>query len=183
MFHSHSPNRCALFLGLVLAALTLPLVSPPEPAMAQDAAMSGVKGDIIFWIQDAENKLTELADAIPENKYAWKPAEGVRSAGDVFMHVATANFGLPSFIGAKPPEGFDFRTFEKSASAKDAVMKQMKNSFEHARMAVKNLDDADMDKPVDLFGNKSTVRGTAMLLVTHNLNLEGAPLFLVCSAL
>ena len=168
MVRTNLPTRRTLLLGLILAGLTLPSVLSPTTACAQDAAIGGVKGDIIFWIKDAQTKLTELAGAIPEDKYDWKPAEGVRTASEVFMHVATSNFGLPSFIGAAPPAGFDFRTFEKSATTKAEVMKQMSASFDHAILAVKNLADADMDKPVDLFGNKSTVRGTAMLLVTHN---------------
>ena len=158
-------RRAALALAMILLATGGMITTARAQA---DAPVPGVKGDILFWIQDAEDKLVELAGAIPEDKYSWKPSEGVRSASQVFMHVATANFGLPSFIGTKPPEGFDFRTFENSTSAKAEVIKQMQASFAHARMAVKNLKDADMDKPVDLFGNKSTVRGTAMLLVTHN---------------
>lgn len=157
-----------LLPGLIVAGLALSPALSPATSSAQDVAINGVKGDIIFWIKDAQTKLTELAGAIPEDKYGWKPAEGVRTASEVFMHVATANFGLPSFIGATPPAGFDFRTFEKSATTKAEVMKQMSASFEHAILAVKNLADADLDKPVDLFGNKSTVRGTAMLLVSHN---------------
>ena len=161
--------RRTMFASLLAAGVTTTNLLIPAAAVAEaNAPMSGIKTDIVFWIQDAENKLMELAEAIPENKYSWKPSEGVRTTSQVFMHVATTNFGLPSFIGVKPPEGFDFRTFENSVTSKADVMKQLKASFEHARMAVTSIKDADMDNPVDLFGNKSTVRGTTMLLVAHN---------------
>ena len=163
---------CPLRNRWLLPVVLLLVAGAPVAARAQAApatpAVTGVKGDILFWIDDAESKLTELADAIPADKYAWKPAEGVRSIAQVFMHVATANFGIPIFIGVKPPEGFDFRTYEASATDKAEVMKRMKSSFAHVRTAVLGIKDADMDNPVDLFGNKTTVRGTAMLFVTHN---------------
>ncbi|HEX7880405.1 MAG TPA: DinB family protein [Candidatus Eisenbacteria bacterium] len=163
--------RKALSGVLLFLLAATPMAGPAfaqEPAAKPAAAVPGVKGDMLFWIQDAESKLIELAEAIPADKYSWKPAEGVRTIAQVLMHAATANLGIPTFIGVKPPEGFDFRTYETSTTDKAEVIKRLKASFEHTRNAVLNIKDADMDNPVDLFGNKTTVRGTAMLFVTHN---------------
>jgi len=45
-----------------------------------------------------------LAEAIPAEKYSWRPAPGVRSVSEVFMHIAISeNFGLLSFTGPKMP--------------------------------------------------------------------------------
>lgn len=162
-------SRRFLSLLLTLAVGGFVTVFTPSLVRAEgDAALTGIKGDMDTWIGDAEEKMTELANAIPADKYAWKPTKEVRSVAEVFMHAAAANFGLPSFIGVKPPEGFDFSTFEGSAKTKDAVMKQMAESFAHARKVVREMKDADMDNPVDLFGHKSSVRGVGMLLVAHN---------------
>jgi len=163
--------RKALFGALLLLLAAVPVSGPvfaQAPAAKPATPVPGVKGDLLFWIDDAQSKLIELAEAIPAEKYSWKPAEGVRTIAQVFMHAATANFGIPTFIGVKPPDGFDFRTYETSTTDKAEVIKRLKASFDHTRNAVLNIKDADMDNPVDLFGNKTTVRGTAMLFVTHN---------------
>ena len=49
-------------------------------------------------------KYVSLAEAMPASAYAWRPAEGVRSVSEVFMHISAANMGLPaSFMGVAPP--------------------------------------------------------------------------------
>jgi uncharacterized damage-inducible protein DinB len=151
-------------------ALASLLVLPAVSALAQEsgtAQAAGVKGEMLFWIHDARDKLIELAGAMPEEKYGWRPAEGVRTTAEVFMHVAGANFGLPFFTGVKPPEGFDFRTFEGSATAKADVTKKLTESFAYVDQVYAAVTDADMDRPVELFGTKTTVRGTYMLILAH----------------
>ena len=135
--------------------------------VAPPAGAAGVKGEILMWIQDAEDKLMQLAEAMPESKYGWSPDKGVRTVGEVFMHVAAANYGLPSFLGVKPPAGFDFATFEGSKTKKADIMKSLKDSFAHMEGAWKAMSDADMDKPAEFFGMKTTARGAYLLLLSH----------------
>src|SRR4029077_11759248 len=46
--------------------------------------VGGVRGSFLFQIDQAQDKLLQLANAIPADKYAWKPGDGVRSVGEVF---------------------------------------------------------------------------------------------------
>ena len=149
---------------LLLVLVVAPAVAHDSPASAGGA---GVKGDMMLWIKDAEGKLIQLAEATPEAGYAWRPNKDVRSTGDVFMHVVAANYGLPSFWGVKPPEGFNFMTHEKSLTKKADITKALKDSFAHMEAALMAASDADMDKPIEFFGMKSTVRGGYMLLLSH----------------
>jgi uncharacterized damage-inducible protein DinB len=143
----------------------------PGSVLAHDAAGAsggaGVKNEIWMWIDDANEKLVVLAEAMPEDKYGWSPDKGVRTVGDVFMHVAAANYGLPGFIGVKPPEGFKFETFESSLTKKSDIVRTLKASFAHVEQALKATSDADMDKPAEFFGLKTTVRGAYLLLLSH----------------
>lgn len=151
-------------------ALAAALLSAAGSVRAQDDApvsVVGVRAEMLFWIHDARDKLIELAEVTPEEKYAWRPADGVRTTAEIYMHVAGANFGLPFFTGVTPPEGFDFRTFEGSATKKADVVARLKESFDHIDRAYAGVTDADMDRPVDLFGSKTTVRGTYMLVLAH----------------
>ena len=138
-------------------------------AFADDAmpAASGVKGEILMWIEDAQDKLTQLAEAIPENKYGWRPNKEVRTVGQVFMHVSAANYGIPSFIGVPAPKGFDFGTYEYTLTKKSDVMKSLKDSFAHMEGALKAMSDEDMNAPAEFFGMKTTKRGAFVMLLSH----------------
>jgi uncharacterized damage-inducible protein DinB len=149
-------------------ALLLVISTTVAVASAEEmAAPAGVKAEMMQWIKDAEDKLTQLAEATPEAKYSWRPAKGVRSTGEVFLHVAGANFGIPSFAGVKPPEGFNFETYEKSLTKKADIQKALKESFAHMESAFEGFTDADMERPVEMFGMKTTVRGAYMLVLSH----------------
>jgi hypothetical protein len=50
-----------------------------------------------------EDKFQRLAEAIPAEKYTWRPAPGVRSIAEVFLHVSAANFDLYKLVGTPPP--------------------------------------------------------------------------------
>jgi len=150
-------------LSMALGAAALASV-----AVADDAAMpAGVKGDMMMWVKDAEDKLTQLAEATPEAKYAWRPSKGVRSTGEVFMHVVTANYGIPAAMGVTPPAAFTGMDYEKSLTKKADIQKALKESFTHMENALANASDADMEKEIELFGMKMTERRAYMLLLAH----------------
>jgi uncharacterized damage-inducible protein DinB len=163
---STSRKLAATILPLALVVLTQ-LASPAQAQPGAAGQPGGVKGELMFWIQDAETKLGQLAEATPEAKYKWRPAKDARSTAEVFMHVAAANFGIPSMIGVKPPEGFDFQTYEKSLTKKADIDKAVKDSFAHMKKALGEATDADLNKPIELFGQKATVRAAYMMLLAH----------------
>jgi uncharacterized damage-inducible protein DinB len=157
-----SKRTVPAFLCILLSSLSL-----ASAALAQGQMPAGVKGEMLMFISDAESKLNQLAEAIPEDKYNWRPAEGVRSPGEVFMHVAGANLGLPTFWGVKAPEGFDFRTYEKSLTRKADIQKALAASFVRVKAALAAATDDDLNKPAEFFGMKTTVRGGYMLVLSH----------------
>lgn len=156
------------FLSLLslLSLMSFPAFAHEEAKAA--AAGGDMRADILQQVDDAEKKLTALAEAFPAEKYGWRPAEKVRSVGEVFMHVAGGNYFLPTFWGVTPPEGVNPREFEKSGSDKAKVLATMKASFEHARNAIKNAPAADLAKAIKLFGNDSTISQAMLIVATHN---------------
>lgn len=93
------------FLGLTLCALGLggncrSQEKPADkPASAAAAPTSGARAEFIDRLDFYEQRFTTLAQAVPPEKYTWRPGEGVRSISEVFMHVAAANFNLPKLVG------------------------------------------------------------------------------------
>jgi uncharacterized damage-inducible protein DinB len=114
-----------------------------------------------------EDKLLRLAEAIPAEKYTWRPAPDVRSVAEVFLHVSAANFNLYKLVGTAPPPGIDIKGLEKSTTDKTKVIGTLKDSFAHARKAITSMSDTDLDKSLDWFGGKNTQRGILLFITRH----------------
>jgi uncharacterized damage-inducible protein DinB len=141
------------------------LVFAASTAVAQ-APIKGFRGEFLAQQDGVEKELLGLADATPADKFAWRPAEGVRSISEVYMHLVGANYLLPSFAGAKVPDGIS-PGMEKTVTEKAAVIAELRKSFAHLRAAVEATSDADLDKPVKFFGRESTVRGLFLTAANH----------------
>jgi uncharacterized damage-inducible protein DinB len=155
-----------LFLiGVALAApvfgqAATPAASAPAPSFQSDFA-----SDVEF----VGKRLVDLANAVPSDKYGWRPVPGVRSVSEVYMHVAGANYMLPSMVGGKLPEGFD-RGMEKAVTDKAKVIEWLKKSVDNAKAVGSGMSNADLDKKVAvpfLGGRELTERRILMIVQTH----------------
>ncbi len=91
-------------------------------------------------------KIMALANAIPADKYAWRPAQGVRSVSEVLMHVASEwlYYG-PQSVGAKPPADFGpprqtLPKLEKDFTQKAQVLEQLAKGWAYYVAQMKALD-------------------------------------------
>ena len=141
------------------------LVTLSVCAAAQDAAPS-LRAEFLANYDDTTKKIISLAEAISAEKYGWRPAEGVRSVSEVFVHIAGANFMIPSAIGVKPPAGLS-RDAEKTVTEKAKVVEMLKQSVQHARGAIGSALEGDPNKPTKVFGRQSTYAGAALLMISH----------------
>lgn len=153
---------------VVLAVLgSLAGLLAPAPSRASDPPAPGsFRAELEVQISDLEKKLVSLAEAFPAAKYSWRPGEGVRSTGEVFAHVAQANYMLPALLGVKVPDGIG-TDLEKKLTKKNEIVAALKRSFEHLRASTAGLSDADLARPVKLFQRESSVLGTYFLATGH----------------
>lgn len=155
----------ALVLAVLLAGATAARPQSAAPR-APAAPTSGFRADFLADWNDMAEKAVSLAQAMPAEKYTWRP-EGARSVSEIYLHIASGNYGLLRGMGIQPPAGIDPRTLEKSTTDKTKVVEILKQSFDHVRQAVQNTSDADLDKPARLFGQETTVRNVLYILGTH----------------
>jgi uncharacterized damage-inducible protein DinB len=148
------------------AALALALVSGVSLRAEAQTPSPDLAAELIGQLDDAGNKLVQLAEAIPQDKYGWRPGEGVRSVSEVLMHVALGNSFIPTFAGVKAPEGLS-RDAEKTVTDKAQVIDHLKRSFEHVRVALRATSDADLIKPAKMFGRETTSRNVYLTTVMH----------------
>jgi uncharacterized damage-inducible protein DinB len=154
------------FRLVCLATLLFALTAGP-PILAQADAPSGFRGDLLRDIGGLEEKVVGLAEAIPADKYGWRPAEGVRSISEALMHLAGANFFFPTLFGTSPPEGVDMQNLEKITD-REKVVSTVKASFEHLRGLIQSTPDDKLDDAIKMFGEDSTVAGGLHAAVSHS---------------
>ncbi|HEV2719574.1 MAG TPA: DinB family protein [Thermoanaerobaculia bacterium] len=154
-------------IAVAIAVLCTPLLAQAAMKPQQNGTVPkhGFRAEFLEDLDDVSKKIVELAEAMPAAKYNWRPGPGVRSVSEVYMHVAGGNYFLATFTGAKPPS-YDTRNLEK-ISDKARVIEELKKSFEYLRMVAVNGTDADLDKPVKMFGNETTHRGALMSALNH----------------
>ena len=153
---------------LLLFASTAPrVVAQINPYKEGTPGVTGYRSEVLAEVIVQEDKFTRLAEAIPADKYAWRPSPDVRSFAEVFLHVAGANYNLYKLVGTPPPTGLDLKNIEKSTTDKAKVIATLKDSYAHAKKAITAMPDADLDKSMDWFGGKITERGILLFVVRH----------------
>jgi uncharacterized damage-inducible protein DinB len=161
-------NNFVYFLAVaVFIGVTAPGISAQEKPAATAVPASGPRAEFLAEVGYYEERFTRLAEAVPAEKYSWRPAEGVRSIGEVYAHIVAANYGIARALGSPPPPGFDPKAVNATANDKAKTVQDLKDSFAHFRQAILALSDADSDKPLKLFGRQTTQRGAFVMITGH----------------
>jgi uncharacterized damage-inducible protein DinB len=147
-----------LLLAAVLGTMTMHAQVDPLEGLWQ-----GYDGE---WVH-VSRQLVALAEAIPAEKFAWRPAPGVRSTSEVFMHIALANFYLLSITGPKLPADMTSADMENTVSSKPEVISWLKRSLEAVKTAHADLKVADVPRKVKVFGHDGTVEGMYLRIIVH----------------
>jgi uncharacterized damage-inducible protein DinB len=131
------------------------------------APTSGARAEFLGEVSYFEQRFTRLAEAIPADKYSWRPGEGVRSIGEVYAHVAAGNYFYAKLLGTPFPAGVDPKTVS-ALTDKSKIVQALKDSYAHLRGAVASIKDSDLESSVKLPGGReSTVRGAFMYMAGH----------------
>lgn len=138
-----------------------PRTSTPLPP----APKSGFRAEFLHDLEELQDKYISIATAMPQAKYFWRPAKGVRSVSEVYMHVASSNYYLATFLGVKPPA--DSETVTERVTKKDAVIAAMRQSFEHLRTIALTKTDAELETKIRMFGADTTERAAMMAILNH----------------
>ena len=150
--------RKAFCLLLLLGFAARPMRAQSAP----EGLWQGFDGE---W-KHVSSQLIALAEATPEEKFAWRPAPGVRSISEVYMHIVFANFGLLAFTGPKKPadlkEGMD-----KSVTSKAEVINWLKRSLEAVKQAHLAVNPKDLERKVHIADRDATVDGMYLRIIVH----------------
>lgn len=146
--------------------------------------IAGFRGEFLWELEIATRQTVAMAEAIPPEKYEWRPNEKTRSISEVFVHIATGNFMLLDVIGVDAPmdlyaqlpisgqerfAGLISRNDELVASVRDrnAVVALLKRSLQVVNQAFSQTSEEQLDRRLHFFGEETTVRRAYLRLLAH----------------
>jgi uncharacterized damage-inducible protein DinB len=127
-----------------------------------DGLWQGYDGE---W-RHVSQQLIALAEATPADKFAWRPAPGVRSTSEVYMHIVIANFGLLSYTGPKAPTDLK-PDLEKTVTSKADVISWLKRSLDAVKLAHLAVTPQDLQRKLQIHGRDATVDGMYLRIIVH----------------
>jgi uncharacterized damage-inducible protein DinB len=148
-----------LLLCAILGCIALHAKDDPLEGLWQ-----GYDGE---WVH-VSRQLVALAEAIPADKYSWRPAPGVRSTSEVFMHIALANFYLLSVTGPPMPSDIKSNQMEKTVTAKPEVIDWLKRSLSAVKTAHAGVTASDLQRKVKVNNRDATVDGMYLRILVHD---------------
>ena len=160
---------------------------PPKAELIFDVELLDVKdpapgggpaAEILLPFSELEQHVIALANAIPEEKYTWRPAAGVRSIREVLMHIALGNHLMLNIAdGASRDELVkqidDNAKKEKEPLTKAQVLQALTESFQPIRKALESASGGSLSRDIDFFGTATTRRGVLTFIDTHIAEHEG----------
>ncbi|PYU53930.1 MAG: hypothetical protein DMG55_33190 [Acidobacteria bacterium] len=103
--------------------------------------------------------MVAAAEAMPAEKYNFKPTPEMNAFGHLVMHIAQSNNTFCAKIsGQAAPD-----TKIAESDPKDKLVAMMKDSFAFCSTALANVDDSKLGEQLMLFGNRPISRGGALV--------------------
>ena len=148
------------------------LAAVASPALAQNVKSAGTKATVAklsavsdiraHWLTLSGYVLQSAMD-VPEEKYSFKPASGVRSFGELIQHVAGAQSMFCAMaLGEKPPAEDAVH-----ASTRAELIEAMKQSNRNCERAYAQ-SDAEASAATDVFGEQHSRLYALMMNATHD---------------
>ncbi len=151
--------KTRLVMALLVFVLSIPRLFAQDPL---DGLWQGYDGE---W-RHVSQQLIALAEATPPDKFAWRPAPGVRSTSEVYMHIVSANFYLLSVTGPKMPPDLK-EDAEKTVTSKAEVISWLKRSLDAVKQAHQAENPKDLDRKVRIAGRDATADGMYLRIIIH----------------
>jgi len=154
---------------------------PPKADLIFDVELLDVKDapatpagiDVLLPLEEMEKKVLALARAVPEEKYNWRPAPGVRSFGEVMRHIELGNrllldIAMNGYAAEKVrKQAAANAAAEKENPGKEKILASLEESFAAVRKSIGQMRAGALGREQDYFGAATTRRGVFVYLDTH----------------
>jgi uncharacterized damage-inducible protein DinB len=152
-------------VGLIAAFVAVATLGPA-------AQSNAIQADLLKDWTGMKDRIAKIADAMPEDKFDYKPTPAQRSYGEQILHVAEANVGLMKFLGAKAAAP----TIDTKARSKEAILKALADSYDYGTAVLKEQNDqsiAEVVKGPSFIGSATRAR-LVWVVIGHAWDEYGA---------
>ncbi len=173
--------RIVVLLLVALAFLIARFVRAQQPTAAEISKKETVASAFTRGFGYQEYQVRSAAEAMPEEKYAFRPAEGkfknekpefgpaeVRTFGEQVKHVACSNFAFAAELdGTKPPEACD-KGGSNPAKTKRELLIYLRDSFNAVNKSLAAMNEKNMFDPIEgPYAAPATRLGLATTVIWH----------------
>jgi uncharacterized damage-inducible protein DinB len=163
-----------------MTGLILMLTMAAWAAPAQTVV--GFHDEYLEELRGASKELTMLAEAMPADKYGWRPGPGVRSVSEVYVHVAASDFMLLAMVGKPLPNAYYPNAgvhpaaqqmyrwgveLEHKVTARADVVRMLDEAVAAAERDFQAAGEVELNRPAEFFGEKTTVRRIYLRILAH----------------
>ena len=144
----------------------------------------GFKGEYLWEYDIVDRQLSALAEAFPEERYGWRPAETARSVSEVLVHVAAGNLVLLGMAGVDAAPDLYGKlegevvprmlgmikkndSLETTITDKQSVIALLRRSLDAMRIGFTQTPDTELERQDVFFGERTTVRRVYMRALSH----------------
>ena len=124
-----------------------------------------MKAQSLLDMQMVQKKFVSLANALPADKFNWRPSPDSRSFAEVFLHVAGERYQILGMMGAAAPAGFNPKTFEKSTTDKSQIVDELNKSSEFTQKIIGGMSNAEFAKLLPKLGPQANAGDVVYILV------------------
>src|SRR5258708_2802763 len=147
--------------GAAAAQQAAPAAAAPAASAAPDMTpiANPVSGFVKAGVARYEKNMVAAAEAMPAEKYVFKPSPEMNSFGHLVMHIAQSNNTFCSKISGTPAP--DVKIAE--TDPKDKLVVAVKDSFAFCTAALAKVDDSKLGEQFLFFGGRPMSRGGALV--------------------
>lgn len=153
-----SRGQFSRFAVLAAVFLTPALVAAQAPAPSANPVSDALRQGLA---RNAKN-ISAAAEAMPAEKYSFKPTAAQGSFAHLQLHIAEANFLFCSKIsGVAAPDSPKL----SETDSKDKLVANVKTSFDFCSSALAKVDDSHLTDSITLFGGHPFSRAASMFIL------------------
>ncbi|MEO8399816.1 MAG: DinB family protein [Ignavibacteriaceae bacterium] len=164
-------NKSILLLtGLIITLLSLGfVVLNPHEKNSNETEMSSFQSEFLGQVDFVKGRIISLLEAVPEEKFSYRPAEGVRSLGEIYRHINMGNYAAIVYGGYELPNGIklDWENFEKAETDKAKIKDELSKSFDMVKDKYSKVSAEDLETKVQFFGMEMSRRNFMITMLNH----------------
>jgi uncharacterized damage-inducible protein DinB len=150
-------------LACLLIASTISFAQASAPAAAAAPTKDPVATSLRFLLQRSEGNTTGAVDAMPADKFSYKPTPDQMTFAHLVVHIVEFNYTICSKAADVPAPKVDE---SKETDSKDKLASAVKASYAFCSDAVGKMDDTKLADTIDLFGGRKGPRAMAALIAS-----------------